>query len=385
MAKKSMIEHFSIIKDPRIDRTKKHKLIDILVIAVCGFLSKCETWVDIEDYGNSNLEWLNSFLHLDNGIPSHDTFGRVFSKIDPIEFNKVFYGWVKDNFEIKDGEIICIDGKYMRATASDGNTTKRSKDIKGTVNAFASNAGIALAQKKTNFRDMTEMKVFKELIEIIDVKSCIVTMDAAGCHAETLNAVTHRGGDYSVALKKNQKVMYRNVEDLFKRNEKSIQEKTTVNKEHGRQERRTYQCVNVDEKYKEMLVKRFKQRKTGLIEKIGSITKVISWRKTKDKERLDERYYLSSLSSDVEKLSSVIRSHWHIENRLHWTLDVAFEEDQSTARKGDACENMSLLRKFCFNLLKKEESKKSINRKRLKCSWEKNYLLKVLYEQVVED
>lgn len=380
MPKKSMIEHFSVIPDHRVNRTKKHSLLDILVISVCGFICKCETWVDIEEYGLANYGWLKTFLPLKHGIPSHDTFGRVFAKIDPDYFNKVFQRWVIDTFDITDGEIISIDGKYFRGTASDGNSVSRPKEIRGTVNAWATIAGVALAHKRTNFKDKTEQKVFKELIDILEVKGCIVTMDAAGCHSETVNTVLDKGGDFCVALKRNQKTMYRNIQEVFERNKDQIDVFETSEKGHGRIEKRSYYSVNVDSTFQDLLLKRSKQRDTVPWKKITSVTKVISERSTKDKSSVEERYYLSSLPADAKRLGHIIRSHWHIENKLHWCLDVAFEEDRSTVRSGYGSENMSLLRKFCLNLIKKENtSKRSVNGKRLKCCWQREYLLKVLY------
>jgi len=385
MSKKNMIEHFSIIRDPRVNRTRKHKLIDILVIAVCGFLCKCETWVDIEEYGLSNIDWLTKILKLENGIPSHDTFGRVFQKIDPIFFNKAFYAWVKDHFEINDGEVIAIDGKYFRATASDGNSIPRPRDTLGSVNAWATKAGVALAQKRADFQNCSEIKVFRELIGIIDVKNCTVTMDAAGCNSETLNAVVDKGGDYCVTLKKNQKIIYRESSDLFDRNKDNIDFFETSNKGHDREENRKYESLNIDDDFKVLLEKRAQRKGTGHIKKIKSITRVTSIRKSRYKSSSQERYYLSSLNANAEELASIIRSHWHIENKLHWTLDVAFNEDKSTVRRGNGSENMSLLRKFCLNLIKKEtSSKRSVNGKRLKCCWQKEYLLKVIYGTVLE-
>lgn len=312
-----MIEHLSVVPDPRINRTKKHKLIDILVIAVCGLVCKCETWVDIEEYGHANIEWLQTFLTLNYGIPSHDTFGRVFALIDHDQFTKAFQDWVKDNFNITEGEIISIDGKYLRGTASDGNTVKRPKDIKGTVNAWASKAGVALAQKQTDFKDKTEQKVFKQMIEILDVKGSVVTMDAAGCHSETVNLVLDKGGDYCVALKKNQKVMYRNIQDVFDRKLAECNFFETREKGHGRVDIRSYQSVELDQKFLILLEKRNKQRHSTPWKKISSVTKVTSERVSKDKKTLEERFYISSLPADAERLGEVIRSHWNIENKLH--------------------------------------------------------------------
>ena len=175
MSQKSLLEHFKIVTDPRKDRTKKHNLIDIIVIAVCGMICSCETWVDIEEYAYSKEEWLRLFLELPGGIPSHDTFGRVFSLINPVEFQQAFYDWTKSVVEITEGEVISMDGKYFRSSLTKAGDPR---SVIGMVSAWASNAGVALASKKADFKKSGEKQVYKELIDLLDLKGCIVTMDA---------------------------------------------------------------------------------------------------------------------------------------------------------------------------------------------------------------
>lgn len=379
MGNKTMMEHFSCLKDPRIHRTKKHNLLDIVVLAVCGMLSKCETWVDIEEYALSREEWFKKFLDLENGIPSHDTFGRVFQLLDPLEFQKCFYDWTKNIFNIEEGEIISLDGKFINGTAEhEGGKSPRKKLI-GTVNAWASRAGVVLAQKRMDFESKNEIQVYRELIDFLDLKGHIVTMDAAGCHAETTNKIIEKGGDFCVTLKQNQKVMLKNIKEVFERNPSEVDVFEIQEKGHGRREIRKSFSINVDDYFKQWLRKREEQRHLIKWQGIRSITRIESMRLIRGEEKFETRYILSSLEANAEKVLKVARSHWEIENKLHWVLDVTFDEDHSRVRKGHGAENLSLLRKLALNLVKKEKtSKRSMNGKRLKCSWDPAYLLKTL-------
>lgn len=374
MAKQSLIDHFMVITDPRINRTKKHNLIDIIVIAVCGVICSCETWVDIEEYAYSKEDWFKTFLELPGGVPSHDTFGRVFSLIDPIEFQKAFYEWTKSVITITDGEIISMDGKYFRSSLTKAGDPR---SVIGMVSAWASKAGVALAQKKADFKKSGEKKIYKDLIEILDLKGCIVTMDAYGCHADITNRIVAKGGDFVVALKKNQGILLKEVEKIFC-SDKKIKSYETQEKSHGRLERRICRSVkfninsiqDVDIK----AIKRFKDWNG-----IESITEIKSERTLNGKTSHQTRYYISSLNPKPEKLLDTIRSHWGVENKLHYVLDVAFDEDHCRVRTGHGGENLAVIRRLALNLIRQEKtSKRSVNGKRLKCSWTNDYLLKVI-------
>ncbi len=372
--KKSLIDHFLVITDPRLNRTKRHNLIDIIVIAVCGVVCSCETWVDIEEYGHSKKDWFRKFLELPGGIPSHDTFGRVFSLIDPLEFQKAFYEWTKSVIQITEGEVIAMDGKYFRSSLTRAGDPR---SVIGMVSAWASKAGVALAQKKADFKKSGEKKVYKELIDVLDLKGCIVTMDAYGCHADITNKILEKKGDFVVGLKRNQRVLYDEAVKIFANNKK-LNSCETLERCHGRIEKRVCRSAEIDllslDIENRHSIKRYKTWNG-----IKSVTEVISKRTLNGKTSQQTRYYISSLPPNPDKLLETIRSHWEVENKLHYVLDVAFDEDHSRIRIGHAGENMAVIRRLALNLLRHEKSsKRSINGKRLKCGWTDDYLLKVI-------
>lgn len=371
---KSIIEHFSVISDPRIERHKKHKLIDIIVISVCAIISGCQTFVEIENYGNSKIDWLKSMLELPNGIPSHDTIGRVFSLINALEFQKAFYEWTQGFVNLSE-EIINIDGKYIRAShgASEGKLS-----IFGMVNAWASNAGIALAQLRTDYEKKSEKEALKDIISFLELEGALVTLDANGCTAEIANAITRKKGDFLIGLKKNQKSIYGQVEKLFGETEISNFHETN-NKGHGRIEKRTCSAINLPQSFHHFLKKKTAQRQTHHWEKLKSVCKIESIITIKGKTTKEVRYYIHSRKADAEKMLNAARSHWGVENKLHWQLDVSFNEDSCRVRNGYAGENLAVIRQLALNLIKQEKStKKSVRVKQLLCSWENPYLSKVI-------
>lgn len=371
---KNIIEHFSILSDPRIERHKKHKLIDIVVISVCGIISGCQTFVEIENYGNSKIDWLKSMLELPNGIPSHDTIGRVFSLINALEFQKAFYEWTQTLVSLSD-EIINIDGKYIRASHGASNN---KLSIFGMVNAWASNAGIALAQLRTDYEKKSEKQAFKDIISFLELEGALVTMDANGCNAEIANAITRKKGDYLIGLKKNQKSIYNQVENIFSET-KDCSVYETSNKGHGRTEKRVCFALNLKSDFLHFLNKKTTQRQTAHWEKLKSVCKIESTRIVKGKETKEVRYYISSCKANAEKMLNAARSHWGVENKLHWQLDVSFNEDACRVRNGYAGENLAVIRQLALNLIKQEKStKKSVRVKQLLCSWEDQYLSKVI-------
>ena len=355
-ATKSIIEHFSIINDPRINRHKRYKLIDIIVISVCGIISGCETFVDIENYGNSKLEWLKTMLELPNGIPSHDTIGRVFSLMNALEFQKAFYEWTQTLVNLS-GEIINIDGKYIRASHGASNN---KLSIFGMVNAWASTAGISLAQLRTDYEKKSEKQAFKDIISFLELEGALVTMDANGCTAEIANTITRKKGDYVIGLKKNQKSIYNQVEKIFLES-KNCDVYETSNKGHGRIENRVCFALNLKADFLHFLNKKTTQRQTDHWEKLKSVCKIESTRLIKGKKTKEVRYYISSCNANAEIMLNAARSHWGVENNLHWHLDVSFNEDNCRVRNGFAGENLALIRQLALNLLKQEKStKKSV-------------------------
>jgi predicted transposase YbfD/YdcC len=381
----TLFEHFSIISDPRLDRKKKHKLIDIIVLSICGVICSCKTWVDIAEYGRSKLDWFQQFLELPNGIPSHDTFGRVFSILDPIEFQKAFQDWVADTFPVPEGEIISLDGKYFKASYREAG---RSRSVLGMVSAWASEAGISLAHKKADFDKEGEKRIYCELIKALNLKGHTVTMDAYGCHAFITNRIVEKGGDFLVGLKSNQKTMLNQMRDLLA-NENGTDSFETMEKSHGRIERRFCQAKAVPESIVTMTNKKVhREYRPGHEEWNGlrSVCKITSERTLNGKKTIEDRYYISSLEPNAEKMLHTVRSHWGIENKLHYVLDVAFMEDQCRVRNGDAGENFAVLRRLALNLLRAEKtSGRSINGKSLKAGWSDDYLVKIIMGTVGQE
>lgn len=357
--------------DPRIDRTKRHLLIDIIIIAICGVISGSDSWVDIEEYGNAKYEWLKRFLALPNGIPSHDTFGRVFARIDHTEFQGCFLSWIQEVSKITCGEVVAIDGKTLRHSYDSAS----EKGAIHMVSAWATANRLVLGQVKVDDKS-NEITAIPQLLKVLELSGCIVTIDAMGCQKSIAKLIIDKGADYVLALKANHGSLYKDVElffdDALKNGfgdfEYSFYECTDG--DHGRIEIRRYWSVSdiswIAEK--------------GRWKGFESICMVESERLIGDKKTVERRYYISSLDSDAEGLSYPIRGHWGIENSLHWVLDIAFREDESRIRKDHSPQNFAILRHIALNLLKQEKtSKVGTKAKRLKAGWNNNYLLKVLF------
>ena len=366
-------EYFSKVTDPRIDRRKEHKLIDMIVIAICAVICGAEGWTDIENFGNSKLPWLKSFLELPNGIPSHDTFGRVFSMLDAQQFQLAFYEWVMAVNEIVQGQIFNIDGKRL-AGSEDRFLGKRAIYM---VSAWAEENEIVLGQRKVNEKS-NEITAIPELLKILAISGCIVTIDAIGTQTDIAQTIVEAQADYVLSVKENQGHLFEDIAVLFAVDQAhdfkyaTLEHYQEVNKGHGRIETRECWCTS-DPDYLNLI--RDKENWVGLC----SIVMVVSTRMVGDKQTQKARYYISSLPSDPEKLLLVVRRHWAIENELHWVLDVALNEDRSRVRKDQAPENLAVLRHIVLNLLKQEKTAKGgIHAKQLQAAWKEDYLLKVL-------
>jgi len=366
-------EHFSKVKDSRKDRTKEHKLIDILVIAICAIICGAEGWVDIELYGNSKLHWLKTFLALPNGIPSHDTFGRVFSMIDAQQFQLAFYEWVLAVNEIIQGQIINIDGKCL-CGSDDQKLGKRAIYM---VSAWATENEIVLGQRKVDEKS-NEITAIPELLKILSISGCIVTIDAIGTQTNIAKTIMEAHADYVLSVKENQGHLFEDISTLFAVDQAqnfkyaSFEYKKTISKGHGRIDIR--ECWSTSNPAYLSLIR-------GLENWVGlhSVTMIINTRIIGDKETKQVRYYISSLPSNAEKILRAVRKHWSIENKLHWILDVALNEDHSRVRKNQAPENLAVLRHIALNLLKQEKTAKGgIHAKQLQAGWKEDYLLKVL-------
>jgi predicted transposase YbfD/YdcC len=369
----SLTAHFSSLEDPRTDHTKLHELSDILVIAICGVICGADGWVSIEEFGNAKLDWLRTILELPNGIPSHDTFGRVFARLDPEQFQRCFLGWVQAISEVTEGEVVAVDGKTLRRS-KDGTL---GKDAIHMVSAWASENRLTLAQKKVNDKS-NEITAIPALLELLELKGCIVTTDALGCQTEIASTVIEGGGDYVLPVKNNQKTLRQDVEGLFEyAHEIGFQDvehdfHRTVNGGHGRIEIRRIWTIS-DPEFIDWLDPKDRW------EDLESIGMVEGERRIDGKTEQETRYYISSLTGEAEELGHAVRSHWGIENCVHWVLDIAFREDDSRVRKGHGAENLAILRRLALNLLRQETTATcGTKNKRLKAAWDEDYLLKVL-------
>ncbi len=364
-------DNFSDLADPR-DENKRHNLIDIIFITICAVICNADKWEDVEDFGKAKLSWLKRYLELPHGIPSHDTFNRVFAALNPEEFNRRFLIWVESMNPIIADEIINIDGKTVRHSYD----TKTNTSAIHMVSAWANKAGIILGQIKVNEKS-NEITAIPELIELLELEGCVVTIDAMGTQKKIAEKIVDKNADYMLALKGNQGTLKDDVELYFEEiDEKNYDTEIVdydkhIEKDHGRIEIR--ECWSTEE------IQWLSQK--GDWKSLQSISLVRSTRIIDDKETKEDRLYISSLNAIAQKHNFIIRKHWGIENSLHWVLDMAFDEDHCRKRKNHSAENFAIVRHVALNKLKKETaSKLSIRRKRLTAGWDSDYLEKIIFQ-----
>jgi predicted transposase YbfD/YdcC len=369
-ARAGMLEHFGNLTDPRRDQTKLHELLDIVVIAVCAMIGGAESFEDMELYGKAKRRWFRRFLKLPHGIPSHDTFRRVFLLLDPEAFQACFLNWTQAVYEVTGGQLLAIDGKAIRHSFDKA----AEKGPLYMVSAWASQSQVVLAQRHVDAKS-NEITAVPKLLDMLNVMGCIVTMDAMGCQKKAAEKIVDKGGNYVLALKGNQETIHEQVKAFFEKAKRenfegvAHQFEETRNHAHGRDEVR--RCWSVSD------LGWLEER--SLWKGLTSVVMIESQRTLEKKTTTEERYYISSLPGNAKQLNDSIRKHWGIENSLHWCLDVAMNEDQSRVRKGHAPANLAVLRHMAINMLKAEKTlKNGIKSKSKMTGWDHQYLLRVL-------
>lgn len=375
-ADRCFVRYFVNVPDPRVEYLCDHKLIAIIAIAICAVTCGADSWVEVEAYGRAKAEWLGTFLELRHGIPSHDTLGRVFALLDPRAFERAFMGWVQDIVALTAGQVIAIDGK----------TVRRSHDAGAglgpihLVSAWAAANGVVLGQVRVDHKS-NEITAIPVLLEMLDLAGQIVTIDAMGCQKAIAQQILDRGGDYLLAVKDNQPRLHAKAQEAFTEAEAQGYAHTAhdtwerVEKGHGRLE--TRRCTVIRDADHLLYIQGTAEG--GVWPRLRALVRVEAERQLGDKTQRQTRYYITSLGGDAREAGTSVREHWGIENSLHWVLDLAFREDESRIRMGNASHLFSTLRRLALNLLKREGTAKGgIHAKRLRAAWDNDYLMQVL-------
>ena len=369
---RSLEAHFSKVTDPRGPNVT-HQLFAIIVIAILGTICGADGWVEIEQFGKQKLKWLRQYLFLPKGIPSHDTFGRVFSQIDPEEFQASFIAWVQAVHHLTQGQVIGVDGKQLRGSHDRG----KGQPALYMVSAWAEQNHLVLGQRQVEEKS-NEITAIPALLRLLDIKGCIVTIDALGTQTKIAKQIIEAEGDYLLAVKHNQGRLYTDLERLFSYDQQQgfqdapYEYAKEVKKGHGRIDVR--ECWATSHPEYLASVKQVKKWAN-----LQSLVMIVRRRIREGEETVKTRFYISSLEANAQRILKATRQHWGIENGLHWVLDIAFNEDRSRVRKDHAPANLAVLRHMAVNLLKQETSAKGgIKAKRLQAGWNEEYLIKVL-------
>lgn len=379
-----LIELFETIEDPRIERRRAHKLVDILVITFCGVFSRCRSWYEIAEFAEAREEFFRSILELPNGIPSHDTLNRVFQLLNFNQINKILSDWLSELSKSigSDNQLIHIDGKFINGS---NKKNKDSRSTLGMVSAYASETGICLMSVMTRLeKDQGEKKSMEKLIDGLNLKKSIVTIDASGASPAIVQKIVDQRGSYLIALKANQKSFLKLCENHFLEQGQNAESFMTDEKSHGRHDVRVYQQLSIHKNLSPGFAKTLKIQLEKWPE-IETLVKVTRTRKVGNEIATEKvHYYFGSLKKDIREVGSAIRSHWKIENNLHWILDVHFMEDHCRTRSGYADANLALLRRLAIGVMKNNNPlKKSINGMMLRCSIRDDYLLEMLHYSAI--
>lgn len=374
--KNPLLFHLSILEDPRTGENYRHDFLEIIFITVCAVICGCENWSEIEDYAEAKKTWFLQFLELKNGIPSHDTFRRIFCILEFEEFQRFFINWtteIRKKLNIKNDQI-CIDGKTMRRCFK-----SRASKALHMVSAWSSGTSLSLGQVATEEKS-NEITAVPQLLKILEIKGCLVSLDAMGCQRDIADKIVKKGADYLLAVKENQKNLFDATEELFRRSSTTVKRKLrsddyelSEKNSHGRDETRKCRVIYFEKKVGFFPHKDWTDA--------SSIIRIQSERiiRTTGETSSEVRYYISSAEKSADGFNSSVRNHWGIENKLHWSLDVALKEDDSRIWAEESGKNFSLLRKMVLNLLKREPAKKGIRRKQKIALMNDAYLLKVLF------
>lgn len=366
----SLIDHFATLKDPRIERKKRHALIDIMVLTVCAVSSGAEGWQGIVSFGHEKLEWLRRFVPLRNGVPSHDCIAYVFARISPDDFQSCFMAWVEGVREQTDGEVIAVDGKTSRGSKD----RKQGKSPLHLVSAWACANRLVLGQEATAEKS-NEITAIPKLLELLELKGCIVTIDAMGCQTAIAKQIVDQKGDYVLGLKNNQPLLHEAVEDYFtvaqSDNFKHVKHDymEEIDKAHGRLETRRYWICE------ETSTLPHPERWEGL-RSIGMVERECL---SAGKISFERRYFINSIAADANLFAHAVRAHWGVENRLHWRLDVVMREDDSRIRIGNAPAILAMTRHLCLNLFEKVSSNISLKQKRFKAALSDDFRAEVVF------
>ena|SRR5579863_7861085 len=361
---------FENLTDPRMERSKRHSLLDIIILAVCATLGNANGWADIERFGKAKIDFFRTFLELPNGIPSHDTFGRVFAMLDPAALMACIQQWLDALGAAVAGEVVAIDGKTLRGSFD----TAAGKNPLHLVSAWACEARLTLGQVAVDAKS-NEITAIPLLVELLALKGCIVTIDAMGCQKDIAAAIRAREADYVLAVKDNQPNLHKTVHEAFLAHaeddfaDPTLKRIKTVEHSHGRDETREYFIAEAPADLVD----------GGLWPDVRSIGMVSRTREENGVASEEIVYYISSLPPKVRRFAKAVRSHWGIENRLHWSLDVIFDEDNSRARKDHSPLNLGMLRRLALSILQKDTSvKDNLRGKRLRAGWDDAVLLQIL-------